>query len=258
MASAAPLQQARVSQVIQDVRLLEPHATPRPAVVNDKVTLGRAVRTGVESRAELTFTDFTLTRLGANTIFSLTAGAREIDLTNGTILVQVPAKAAPVKINTASVTVGITGGTALLSTGPPLKFMVLEGVGTIYPKGHPEKAVTVHSSEMVMVTADGRITQPTEFDVKLVLETALDLGSDEPAARGAAIGWDNQSASFQEPVRRNRRDRSKRQREPRRFSKHFSANPATATTTTTAAANSAAPDSAAANTTADSASADSE
>jgi FecR-like protein len=172
VASAAPLQQARVSQVIQDVRLLEPQATPRPAVVNDKVTLGRAVRTGVESRAELTFADLTITRLGANTIFSLTAGAREINLTNGTILVQVPAKAAAVKINTASVTVGITGGTALLSTGPPLKFMVLEGVGTIYPKGHPEKAVTVPGGEMIMLTPDGRFTLPQQFDVSLVLATS--------------------------------------------------------------------------------------
>src|SRR5438270_13660186 len=75
-ANAAPLEEARVSQVIQDVRLLEAHAAPRPAVMNDKVTLKRAVRTGVESRAELTFTDLTITRLGANTIFSLMAGAR--------------------------------------------------------------------------------------------------------------------------------------------------------------------------------------
>src|SRR5437667_9789189 len=96
LANAAPLQEARVSQVIQDVRLLEAHATPRPAVVNDKVTLRRAVRTGAESRAELTFTDLTITRLGANTIFSLQAGAREVELTKGTILIEVPAKAAPV------------------------------------------------------------------------------------------------------------------------------------------------------------------
>src|SRR4030095_14412197 len=172
LANAVPLQEARVSQVIQDVRLLEPHATPRPAVVNDKVLLGRAVRTGTESRAELTFTDLTITRLGANTIFSLTAGAREIDLTNGTILVQVPAKAAPVKINTASVTVGITGGTALLSTGPPLKFMVLEGVGTIYPKGHPDKAVTVKGGEMVLMAAARGFTPPQQFAVSLVLATS--------------------------------------------------------------------------------------
>jgi hypothetical protein len=80
-AAAVPLQEARVSQVIQDVRLLEAHAAPRPAVVNDKVIFGSAVRTGVESRTELTFNDLTITRLGANTIFSFTAGARQAELT---------------------------------------------------------------------------------------------------------------------------------------------------------------------------------
>src|SRR6266567_2357274 len=127
MASAAPLQEARVSQVIQDVRLLEAHAAPHPAVVNDKVTLGRAVRTGVESRAELTFADLTITRLGANTIFTLISGAREVELTRGTILLEVPSGKAPVKASTGSITVAVTGGTALLGTGPPIKFMVLEG-----------------------------------------------------------------------------------------------------------------------------------
>jgi FecR-like protein len=170
--AAAPLQDATVSQVIQDVRLLEAHAAPRRAVVNDKVTAGRAVRTGVESRAELTFTDLTITRLGANTIFSLAEGARDINLKNGEILVQVPRGAAPVTISTAAVTAGISGGTALLGTGPPLKFLVLEGTGTIYPKGHPEKAVTVQGGEMVLMTADGNITQPQQFDVRLVLETS--------------------------------------------------------------------------------------
>ncbi len=36
--AADQLQQARVSQVIQDVRVLETHGAPRPAAVNDKVT----------------------------------------------------------------------------------------------------------------------------------------------------------------------------------------------------------------------------
>src|SRR6267154_1419889 len=171
LAVAAPLQEARVSQIIEDVRLLEAHGAPRPAVVNDKITLQRAVRTGKESRAELTFTDLTITRLGANTIFSLKAGAREVDLTSGTILLAVPSGAAPARANTVAVTVSVMGGTALLSTGPPTKFMVLEGIGTIYPLGHPEKAVTVHGGEMV--TAEGgRISKPEKFDVKLVLATS--------------------------------------------------------------------------------------
>jgi hypothetical protein len=171
LANADPLQEARVSQIIQDVRLLEAHAAPHPAAVNDKITVGSAVRTGVESRAELTFKDLTITRLGANTIFSFTAGARQAELTHGTILLQVPPNAPAVKANTTAVTVSVMGGTALLSTGPPTKFMVLEGTGTIYPLGHPEKAVTVRGGEMV--TAEGgRVSKPEKFDVKLVLATS--------------------------------------------------------------------------------------
>src|SRR4029450_11908860 len=170
--TADQLQQARVSQVIQDVRLLEAQGAPRPAVVNARVTQGMGVRTGVESRAELTFTDLTITRLGANTIFSFKQGARELDLTSGAVLLDVPPKAPAVKVNTSAVTAAVTGGTALLATGPPTKFMVLEGTGTFYPAGHPERAVTVHSGEMMMMTANGRMTKPEKFDVKLVVETS--------------------------------------------------------------------------------------
>jgi hypothetical protein len=170
--TADQLQQAHVSQVIQDVRLLEAHGAPHPAMVNAKVTQGMGVRTGVESRAELTFTDLTLTRLGANTIFSFKQGAREVDLTSGAVLLQVPPKAPAVKVNTSAVTAAVTGGTALFATGPPTKFMVLEGIGTFYPTGHPERAATVNGGEMMTMTADGRMTKPEKFDVKQVLKTS--------------------------------------------------------------------------------------
>src|SRR6478736_3157111 len=75
LANADPLKEARVSQVIQDVRLLEAHAAPHAAALNDKVTLGSAVRTGAESRAELTFSDLTITG-SARTRFSVLPRAR--------------------------------------------------------------------------------------------------------------------------------------------------------------------------------------
>src|SRR6266576_1874274 len=170
--SADQPQQARVSQVIQDVRLMEAQGAPRPAAVNDTVTQRMGVRTGVESRAELTFSDLTLTRLGANTIFSFKQGARELDLTSGAVLLQVPPKAPAVKVSTSAVTAAVTGGTALFATGPPTKFMVLEGIGTFYPTGHPERAATINGGEMMTMTANGRITKPEKFDVKLVVETS--------------------------------------------------------------------------------------
>src|SRR5258707_4464021 len=168
--SAAHSKQASVSEVIQDVRLMEAQGAPRPAVVNDKVTQQMGVRTGVESRAELTFTDLTLTRLGANTIFSFRQGARELDLTSGAVLLQVPPKAPAVKVNTSAVNAAVTGGAALFGTRTPTEFMVLEGIGTFYPTGHPERTATVNGGEMMTMTADGRMTKPEKFDVKLVLK----------------------------------------------------------------------------------------
>jgi hypothetical protein len=42
------------------------------------------VRTGVDSRSELKFTDQTLARLGANTLFSFAEGTRDLNLQEAT------------------------------------------------------------------------------------------------------------------------------------------------------------------------------
>jgi len=174
VADAAELRAAHVTQIINDVKLLPGQAAPRPAVVNDSVSVGTAVRTGVDSRSELTFSDLTITRLGANTVFSFNGEARQVDLGSGAILVQVPRNGADVKIRTAAVTAAITGGTALFESnkGLPTKLLMLEGIGRFYPTGHPELAVIVHGGEMVMMTVDGQITRPAKFNAALVYKTS--------------------------------------------------------------------------------------
>src|SRR5206468_4467154 len=112
--NGAELKEARVTQVVKDVKLLPSTAAARPAVVSDQVRDGTAVRTGVESRAELTFTDSTLARLGANTIFSFTEGTRNLELGGGAMLLRVPKDAGGAQINTAAVTAAITGTTVML------------------------------------------------------------------------------------------------------------------------------------------------
>src|SRR3954447_21296283 len=89
-ASAADLKEAKVTQVIQDVKLLGGRQAIRAASINDAVRQGDAVRTGQESRAELTFSDLTITRLGANTVFSFNEAGREVTLDSGALLLQVP------------------------------------------------------------------------------------------------------------------------------------------------------------------------
>ncbi len=173
-AGAAQLRAARVTQIIKDVRLLPGQATPRTAALNDNVNPGTAVRTGNESRTELTFADLTITRLGADTVFSFNEGSRELSLNSGAMLVEVPRNGAEVTITTSAVSAGITGGTALFESnkGLPTKLLVLEGTGRFYPKGHPEQAVIVQGGEMVMMTINGHITRATKFNAGLVYKTA--------------------------------------------------------------------------------------
>jgi hypothetical protein len=88
---AAEQKQARVTEVIHDVRLLGAQTAAHPATVNDTVREGTAIRTGTDSRAELMFMDQTLARLGANTVFSFGGAARTYDLGSGAILMSAPA-----------------------------------------------------------------------------------------------------------------------------------------------------------------------
>ncbi|PYK84427.1 MAG: hypothetical protein DME40_19455, partial [Verrucomicrobia bacterium] len=64
--TAAQGKEGRITQIVQDVKVLAPHVAARPAHLNDNVTDGSAVHTGADSRAELSFADLTITRVGAN------------------------------------------------------------------------------------------------------------------------------------------------------------------------------------------------
>src|SRR5437879_11833944 len=97
LANAAELRAARVTQIINDVKLLPRQAAARAAVVNDNDGAGTAVRTVVDSRTELTFSDRTIPRLGANTGYSFNEGTRQGDLGRGATLVQVPQNEAEVQ-----------------------------------------------------------------------------------------------------------------------------------------------------------------
>jgi hypothetical protein len=107
--SADELKEAKVTQVIQDVRVLPSGASARPAAVNDDVRRGTAVQTGVQSRSELTFKDQTITRLGEKTIFSVGEGSRTIDLGSGQFLLYAPKKAGGAEVKMGPVTAAITG-----------------------------------------------------------------------------------------------------------------------------------------------------
>jgi FecR protein len=148
---AAEKKEARVTEVIHDVRLLAPRSGPRPAVVNENVRQGTAVRTGRDSRAELTFTDQTLARLGENTIFSLGTGVRTYDLGGGAILMSAPASAGTVRIASPVATAAVTGFTVMLEEHRNgwSKFIVVHGKGSVRFKGIQNEPCRLHTGQMI-------------------------------------------------------------------------------------------------------------
>jgi hypothetical protein len=106
---ADELKEAKVTQIIQDVRVLPSGAAARPAALNDDVRQGTAVRTGIQSRSELTFKDQTITRLGEKTIYSPGAGVRTIDVGSGQFLLYLPKNSGGAKVKMGPVTAAITG-----------------------------------------------------------------------------------------------------------------------------------------------------
>ncbi|MGI9244535.1 MAG: FecR domain-containing protein, partial [Verrucomicrobiales bacterium] len=89
-AGAEKFKRAEVTKVVNDVRLLTGTATSRPASRGAVVSGSTAVRTGQKSRTELQFPDESVVRLGSNSVFSFLQGKREVDLKQGTLLMQVP------------------------------------------------------------------------------------------------------------------------------------------------------------------------
>ena len=169
------LKSAQVSRLYNDVKLLPENQQARPAAVADVVTGKAAVQTGTGSRAELVFTDKTLTRLGANTFFSFENGTRNLDLGNGTMLLQVPKNAGGAEIHTAAVTAAITGTTLMVEYNPKSysKIIVLEGTVRAYLKGRIGESVLIHAGEMLITPPDAkRLPDSVHVDLSVLYSTS--------------------------------------------------------------------------------------
>ncbi|MEO7931548.1 MAG: FecR domain-containing protein [Chthoniobacterales bacterium] len=191
---AEPLKKAEVTQIINQVGIIAPGSGERPASVNDVVEGKLGVRTGQKSRAELVFADETLTRLGANTIFNFEDGSRNMDLSQGTILLQVPKNAGGATIKTAAVTAAVTGTTILFEHTPApvvpdrlkeaekrrhrkphgyIKALVLEGHLKVWLKGKLGESILLGPGQMLIMADDAsEIPEAVDFDIETVVTTS--------------------------------------------------------------------------------------
>ncbi len=164
----AASKEARVTQVIREVKLLPSEAAERPASINDKVSEDTGVKTGGGARSELTFPDLTITRLGSNTIFSFSKAGRTAKVDSGSILLRVPKDSGGGTIKNNAVTVAVTGTTVIFegSRGTKSKLITLEGRARAALTSKPGDFRTVLAGQMLDVPA-GATTLPNPVNINL-------------------------------------------------------------------------------------------
>ena len=179
---------ATISKTVNDVRVSNRSSQAHSAKEGQKFTGSSTLLTGRDSRAELLFPDKTVTRIGANSIFRFRAGTREMEITQGSFLLNVPKNAGGAKIRTATVTAAITSTTTMMefSPGQWFKFIVLEGVAKLTNRNGD--TINVPPGQMIVMRPDARnFPRPVILNLdQLVTTSALgDKGVFGPLSRPA-------------------------------------------------------------------------
>ena len=127
--AVSDLKETKFTQVFNDVQIIASDKSIKPAAVNDLFDMPDILRTGPASRAELVAADRTITRVGANTIFSFDQANRTIDLQQGSLLFHSDHGKGGGTIRTGAATASVLGTTIIVVTthNGGFKVLVLEG-----------------------------------------------------------------------------------------------------------------------------------
>lgn len=153
---AIDLKQSKVTQVINDVQIISADdQAPKPAAVDDIFSLPDILRTGSSSRVELIAKDETITRVGANTIFSFDPASRTIDLKQGSLLFHSPHGKGGGTIRTGSATASVLGTTLIVTTTANGGMKVLDLEGSVEVKKSDKAKQKLAPGQMTFILPGG-------------------------------------------------------------------------------------------------------
>ena len=189
LALCAPIESLTFTEIVQDVSIFNPTSRleSRPKV-GDNLPPGAVIRTGVNSRTELVAHDNTVTRIGSNTVFSVTPNTRDVSLQKGSVLFHSPTGKGGGNINTAGVTASVLGTTLIVGTTPNggFKTMLLEGKGKVSQKGSP--SVTLNAGQLSFALPGQSPSAPLNFGLRQQVNSSKLLnGFSKPVASIAKI-----------------------------------------------------------------------
>jgi hypothetical protein len=149
---AASIDQSTITQVVKQVNVIEAASKrQKPARTTEVFRVPDVMRTGPDSRAEMVAPDNTVTRVGANSVFSFSPERREINLQRGSVLFNSPTGRGGGTIKTAAATASVLGTTIIVvaTKNGGFKLLVLEGKGFArLPNG---KSRTINAGQLTFV-----------------------------------------------------------------------------------------------------------
>lgn len=171
---AVPLTESTYTEIIRDASTVAATGDAAPAKLNDLLKAPNRVRTGPQSRVELTAADNSITRVGANTIFSFADNGRTLNLDEGSLLFHAPKGVGGGVIKSGGTSAAVLGTTLIASATKDggFRVVVLEGKAKI--KLANGKTVTLNAGEEVVVSPGGGEFQVVEINLaKLVAGSQL-------------------------------------------------------------------------------------
>jgi hypothetical protein len=179
---AKPLTESTFTEVVKDVNVVADTAkTTTSARVNETFKAPDLVRTGPDSRAEMTAPDQTVIRVGANTVFSFEPAGRNLRLEQGSVLFHPPAGTGGGRIKSGGSTAAVLGTTLIVSAtaNGGFKVILLEGKGTVTLPGGT--SATLHAGQLVFVLPGGTLSPVLDINLgKLVAGSQLVNGFSHP------------------------------------------------------------------------------
>jgi len=170
---AAPLTESTFTEIINEVNTLSADGNASPARMAEILRSPERVRTGPQSRAELTAPDQTITRVGANTVFAYADNGRTLNLEQGNVLFHAPKGLGGGTIKSGGAAAAVLGTTLIVSatTGGGFKVILLEGRGRVtLPNGN---AATLTAGQLVLVLPGGALSPVLNINLGKLVDSSL-------------------------------------------------------------------------------------
>ncbi|HEY5040751.1 MAG TPA: FecR domain-containing protein [Verrucomicrobiae bacterium] len=180
---AAPLTESTFTEIIRDAKVVAAaDKSVVPARTNMVFQAPDRVRTGAASRVEMTAPDKTITRIGANTIFTFEAGGRSIQLEKGSILFHAPAGVGGGTIQYHGTSAAVLGTTMICAVLPDGSFKILDLEGLVKVTLKNGISIVLKAGQLIIVPPDGNeLHDPEFFNLgKVISRLVLVVGFSQP------------------------------------------------------------------------------